>query len=151
MKINRHFGTVALLCTVFLLASCYQQEAAPMAAETAVKNTSSDTTVDPLPSWNEGAAKQSIIDFVNATTTKNSVDFVPVPERIAVFDNDGNLWAEQPMYFQAFFVLDQIKKMAPQHPEWQDKEPFASVLKGDMKSALAGGEHSVAALLAAAH
>ena len=106
---------------------------------------------DPLPSWNDGKAKQSIITFVERVTTQGSPDYVVPAERIATFDNDGTLWCEQPMYVQAFFVLDRIKQMAPQHPEWQDKEPFASVLKGDMKSALAGGEHAVVALMAAAH
>jgi phosphoserine phosphatase len=106
---------------------------------------------DPLPSWNEGAPKQAITTFVEKVTKPGSADFVPPAERIATFDNDGTLWSEQPMYVQAFFVFDQIKKMAPQHPEWKDKEPFASVLKGDLKTALAGGEHAVAALMAAAH
>ena len=84
---------------------------------------------DPLPSWNEGETKQSIVDFVKATTEKRSPDFVPEPERIAVFDNDGTLWAEQPMYFQFLFALDRVKALAPQHPEWKDKEPFASLLR----------------------
>ncbi len=106
---------------------------------------------DPLPSWNDGKAKQSIITFVERVTTEGSPDYVVPAERIATFDNDGTLWCEQPMYVQAFFVLDRIKQMTPQHPEWKDKEPFASVLKGDMKSALAGGEHAVVALMAAAH
>lgn len=108
-------------------------------------------SADPLPSWNESASKKAVIAFVDKVTTPGSADFAPVAERIAVFDNDGTLWCEQPMYVQAFFVLDRIKQMAPQHPEWKDKEPFASVLKGDMKSALAGGEHAVAALMAATH
>ncbi len=106
---------------------------------------------DPLPSWNEGAAKQSIVDFVEATTKKHSTDFVPETERIAVFDNDGTLWAEQPMYFQAFFIFDRIKALAPEHPEWQTKEPFASVLRGDMKAALAGGEHALMEMAMATH
>jgi hypothetical protein len=93
----------------------------------------------PLPSWNDGKAKQSIIAFVQKVTKPGSPDFVPVPERIAVFNNDGTLWAEQPMYFQLAFTLDRVKALAPQHPEWKDKEPFASLLKGDLKSALAGG------------
>jgi hypothetical protein len=92
-----------------------------------------------LPSWNDGKAKQSIIAFVQKVTKPGSPDFVPVPERIAVFNNDGTLWAEQPMYFQLAFTLDRVKALAPQHPEWKDKEPFASLLKGDLKSALAGG------------
>ena len=95
---------------------------------------------DPLPSWRNGPAKQSIISFINKTTQTGSPDFVRIEERIAVFDNDGTLWSEQPMYFQLFFALDRVKALAPQHPEWQEKEPFASVLKGDMKGVMAGGE-----------
>jgi phosphoglycolate phosphatase-like HAD superfamily hydrolase len=106
---------------------------------------------DPLPSWNNGPAKQSIMAFVEKVTKEGSPDFVPVPERIAVFDNDGTLWAEQPMYFQAFFVFDRIKALAPQHPEWKDKEPFASVLKGDVKSALAGGDRALMEMVMATH
>ena len=89
-------------------------------------------SADPLPSWNDGPAKQSIVAFVEKVTREGSPDFVPVAERIATFDNDGCLWAEQPMYFQAFFVFDRIKALAPQYPEWKDKEPFASVLKGNV-------------------
>jgi len=98
---------------------------------------------DPLPSWKDGQTKQSIIDFVAKVTKERSPDFVPVVERIAVFDNDGTLWAEQPMYFQLAFILDRVKALAPQHPEWKHEEPFASVLKGDVKRALAGGEHAL--------
>jgi phosphoglycolate phosphatase-like HAD superfamily hydrolase len=106
---------------------------------------------DPLPSWNETAPKKAIIAFVEKVTRPGSPDFVPVPERIAVFDNDGCLWSEQPMYSQAFFIFDRIKQLAPQHPEWKTKEPFASVLKGDMKSALAGGEHALLEMAMATH
>jgi phosphoglycolate phosphatase-like HAD superfamily hydrolase len=106
---------------------------------------------DPLPSWNDGKTKQSIVTFVEKVTKEGSPDFVPVAERIATFDNDGCLWAEQPMYFQAFFVFDRIKALAPQHPEWKEKEPFASVLKGDVKSALAGGEHALLEMVMATH
>ena len=95
---------------------------------------------DPLPSWNDGPAKTTIIEFVSKVTKKGSPDFVPPAERIAVFDNDGTLWAEQPMYFQLFFALDRVKALAPQHPEWKEEEPFASLLKGDVKGVLAGGE-----------
>lgn len=105
---------------------------------------------DPLPSWNDGKAKQSIVDFVRRVTAPG-VDFVPAPERIAVFDNDGTLWAEQPMYFQALFVFDRIRALAPQHPEWKDQEPFASVLRGDASSALAGGERALIEMLMATH
>jgi phosphoserine phosphatase len=106
---------------------------------------------DPLPSWNQGPAKQSIVAFVEKVTRPGSPDFVPVPERIATFDNDGTLWAEQPMYFQAFFVFDRVKAMAPQHPEWKDQEPFASVLKGDVRGALAGGEKAMMEMVMATH
>ena len=106
---------------------------------------------DPLPSWNDGKAKQAITSFVKKVTKEGSPDFVPAPERIAVFDNDGTLWAEQPMYFQALFIFDRIKALAPQHPEWKEKEPFASVLKGDVKSALAGGEHALMEMAMATH
>ena len=113
--------------------------------------TSSVLAADPLPSWNDTSPKQAIIAFVEKVTKAGTPDFVPVPERIAVFDNDGCLWAEQPMYFQLFFALDRIKALAPQHPEWKDKEPFASLLKGDVKSALAGGEHALAQIVMATH
>jgi len=106
---------------------------------------------DPLPSWNDGAAKKSIIAFVEKVTKRGSPDFVPAAERIATFDNDGTLWAEQPMYFQLFFALDRVKALAPQHPEWKDKEPFASILKGDVKVALAGGERALVEIFMATH
>jgi phosphoserine phosphatase len=106
---------------------------------------------DPLPSWNDGPAKQSIISFVEKVTKAGSPEFVPVAERIAVFDNDGTLWCEQPVYFQMFFILDRIKELAPQHPEWKDKEPFASVLKGDLKSAMAGGARAIMEMVMATH
>ncbi|TIQ49529.1 MAG: haloacid dehalogenase-like hydrolase, partial [Mesorhizobium sp.] len=98
-----------------------------------------------------GEAKQSIVRFVESVTKEGSADFVPVPERIAVFDNDGTLWSEQPMYFQLLFALDRIKALAPQHPEWKDKEPFASLLKGNVKAALAGGEPAIMQIVMATH
>ena len=106
---------------------------------------------DPLPSWNDGPAKQAIVAFVAKVTKKGSPDFVPPAERIATFDNDGTLYAEQPMYFQLIFALDRVKALAPQHPEWKDKEPFASLLKGDVKGALAGGEKAMVDIVMATH
>jgi phosphoserine phosphatase len=106
---------------------------------------------DPLSSWNDGKAKQSVVAFVEKVTKEGSPDFVPAPERIATFDNDGTLWAEQPMYFQLLFALDRVKTLAPQHPEWKDKEPFASLLKGDVKGALAGGEPAIFQIVMATH
>jgi phosphoserine phosphatase len=105
----------------------------------------------PLPSWNDGNAKQSIVEFVKRVTTKGAKDFVQPAERIAVFDNDGTLWAEQPIYFQLAFALDRVKALAPRHPEWQDKEPFASLIKGDVKGALAGGEKALVEIVMATH
>jgi phosphoglycolate phosphatase-like HAD superfamily hydrolase len=106
---------------------------------------------DALLSWNDGPAKQSIVAFVERVTAQGTADFVTVPERIAVFDNDGTLWAEQPMYFQLLFALDRVKTLAPQHPEWKSQEPFASLLKGDVKGALAGGEPAIAKIVLATH
>ena len=106
---------------------------------------------DPLPSWNDGKAKQSIIELVAKVTKPDSPDFVPVAERIATFDNDGTLWCEKPVAVQLYFALDRVKALAPQHPEWQTKEPFASLLKGDVKSAMAGGEHALLEIIMATH
>jgi len=106
---------------------------------------------DPLPSWKEGGAKQSIFNFVQRVTAPGGKDFVPEPERVAVFDNDGTLWAEQPLYFQLVFALDRVKALAPKHPEWKEKEPFKSVLAGDLKSVLAGGEHALVELIMVSH
>jgi phosphoserine phosphatase len=106
---------------------------------------------DPLPSWNDTAPKKAIISFVEQVTKEGSPDFIPAAERIATFDNDGTLWCEQPMYFQGMFVLDRIKAMVTQHPEWHEKEPFASVIKGDIKGALAGGEKALTELVMATH
>ncbi len=106
---------------------------------------------DPLPSWNDGEAKQSIIAFVTRVTKEGSSEFVSPAERIATFDNDGTLWAEQPLYFQLLFALDRVKRLAPQHPEWKDKEPFASLLEGDVQAALAGGDRAILEIVMATH
>mgnify|MGYP000159195117 CR=1 FL=1 len=106
---------------------------------------------DPLPSWKDTHSKKAIIAFVDKVTTPGSPDYVAPAERIATFDNDGCLWSEQPMYFQAFYIFDRIKALAPDHPEWKEKEPFASVLKGDVKGALAGGEKALLEMAMATH
>src|ERR1700733_9121166 len=103
----------------------------------------STRAADPLASWNDCKAKQAILDFVAKVTKQGSPDFVPVADRIAVFDNDGTLWSEQPMYNQLAFALDRVQALAPRHPEWQMTEPFASLLKGDLKNALAGGQKAL--------
>jgi haloacid dehalogenase-like hydrolase len=106
---------------------------------------------DPLPSWNDTAPKKAIMAFVAKVTTEGSPDFVAVPDRIATFDNDGTLWTEKPLPFQLVFALDEVKAMAPQHPEWKSKEPFASVLKGDMKGVMASGEKGLVEIISATH
>ncbi|WOX05147.1 HAD family hydrolase [Microbulbifer pacificus] len=124
--------TVGLL--IFFLVNAIPAQAAP-----------------PLPSWNEGPTKSAIVEFVEKVTKKGSPDFVPENQRIATFDNDGTLWAEQPVYFQLIYAIDQVKKMAPEHPEWKTEEPFASVLKGDMKNVIASGKEGLMKILAATH
>src|SRR6267378_2911152 len=106
---------------------------------------------DPLPSWNDTAAKKAIVTFVERVTKDGSPDLVQPAERIATFDNDGTLWTEQPIYFQLAFALDRVKVLAPQHPEWRDKEPFASLFKGDLKGALAGGEAAIFEIVTVTH
>lgn len=130
----------------FAIIGCQSepQEQAEVAAEEVV-------SVDPLPSWNEGATKKAIMDFVKKTTTEGSADFVEVKNRIATFDNDGNLWSEQPMYFQLIFAIDRIKAMAPDHPEWKQKEPFKSILEGNLEKALTGGTSAILSLMMTTH
>jgi phosphoglycolate phosphatase-like HAD superfamily hydrolase len=106
---------------------------------------------DALPSWSEGATKGAIVEFVAKVTAKGGKDYVPPAQRIATFDNDGTLWAEQPIYFQFLFAIDRIKALASKHPAWKDQEPYASLLKGDMKAALAGGEHALLEMVHASH
>jgi hypothetical protein len=109
------------------------------------------TQSGPLPSWNEGASKQAVLDFVAAVTEEGGGQFVPVDERIATFDNDGTLWTEQPMYAQAFFILDQITTLAPAHPEWATEPPYAAVLSGDQAAMKQFSEEDLGKLVVAAH
>jgi hypothetical protein len=106
---------------------------------------------DPLPSWNDVASKNAIVAFVDRVTRQGSPDFVPEGDRIAAFDNDGTLWAEQPLYSQLFFALDRVKALAPEHPEWREEEPFASLLKGNVRDVLAGGEKALMPIVLATH
>ncbi len=106
---------------------------------------------DPLASWNDTPTKQAIVSFVKKVTTEGSPDYIPPTERIATFDNDGCLWAEQPAYFQLIFALDRIKAMAEDHPEWKTTEPFKSVLAGDMEAVMASGKEGLAKIIAATH
>ena len=119
--------------------SMQQQQTRALAALFMITAASTTFAQDPLPSWNDGAAKSAIVAFVDNVTDEKSPGFVPVPERIATFDNDGCLWSEQPLYFQGLFAFDQIRNMAPDHPDWNTKEPFKSVLAGDVTGLLATG------------
>jgi phosphoglycolate phosphatase-like HAD superfamily hydrolase len=110
-----------------------------------------DQVTDPLPSWNHGLTKRAIVEFVTRVTKPDSLEFVPLAERIALFDNDGTLWAEQPTFVQALFALDRIRQLAPQHPEWKTREPFASVLRGDAQSALTAGMQALVEMAMASH
>jgi phosphoserine phosphatase len=108
-------------------------------------------TTEPLPSWNDGPARASIVEFVGKVTKQGSPEFVPEADRIAVFDNDGTLWSEQPAYFQLLFAIDRVKALAPQHPEWKTQQPFKAVLDGDMKTLAAAGEKGLLELVMATH
>jgi phosphoserine phosphatase len=104
-----------------------------------------------LPSWNDGASKQAIIRFVQEVSDAGSPAYIEPAGRIAVFDNDGTLWSEQPLYFQLAFALDRVRELAPEHPEWKQEQPFKAVLEGDLKTVLAGGEHALLELVMATH
>lgn len=119
--------------------------------ETKEITTTVDEIVDPLPSWNDGATKQAILAYVQDVTNTESSNFIPVSERIATFDNDGNLWSEQPAYFQFFFAIDRIKALADVHPEWKTTQPYQSVLENDMKTLMSFGEHGLMEIVMASH
>ena len=106
---------------------------------------------DSLPSWNEGTSKNSVIAYVTSVTNSKSPDFIPVVDRIAVFDNDGTLWSERPVYFQLFFAIDRVKALAAQHPEWKTTQPFQAVLENDMKALMASGKKGLLELVMATH
>jgi hypothetical protein len=106
---------------------------------------------DPLPSWNDGPAKEAIVAFVEKVTEEGAADYVPPADRIATFDNDGNLWAERPVYFQLLFAIDRVKALAPEHPEWTDKQPFKAVLEDDMDTLAKSGHEGIAELVMASH
>lgn len=138
---------LAIYC-VFLF-SCNQK------TETKVEGTIADVKngvkSDPLPSWNSGQTKSSIVEFVKNSTKEGNAKFIPAADRIACFDNDGTLWSEQPMYFQLAFTIDRVKALAPKHPEWKTRQPFKALLEGDMKTVMAGGEHALLEIVMATH
>ena len=128
-----------LFPALLLIAAC----AAPAPEPPAV--------ADPLPSWNATATKAALLSFVERVTQQGGAEYVPPSERIAVFDNDGNLWAEQPLYFQAIYIFDRIRALAGEHPEWAEEEPYASVLRGDDEGALAGGTEALLQMAMTTH
>lgn len=141
MKRRNTVWVYQLLFLVFVLLFNYGFNNFDVNANTEISISSINSDI--LPSWNDTEQKRAIINFVEKVTTKGSPDFVPVSERIATFDNDGTLWSEQPMYFQFYFIFDRIKLMAPQHPEWKDKQPFKAVLENDIKTVLESGPEAI--------
>jgi phosphoglycolate phosphatase-like HAD superfamily hydrolase len=139
------------LLTVLILASACTRSATPTEPPAPTTARAAAPEPPPLPSWNDGAAKKSITDFVERVTKQGGPDFVPPAERIATFDNDGTLWSEKPVPFQVMFAFDRVKALASQHPDWKTKAPFASVLKGDMAGVAATGEKGVLAIVGATH
>jgi hypothetical protein len=139
-----------LLLLLALLAAACQAAPEIQAPPSALPSTDADGAAA-LPSWNDGPSRNAILDFVRRVTEQGSPDFVPSPERIATFDNDGTLWGEQPMYVQLAFALDRVKSLAPQHADWKSRQPFKGALEGDPKAVIASGERGIAELLAATH
>ncbi|NRA93827.1 MAG: haloacid dehalogenase-like hydrolase [Psychroserpens sp.] len=142
----KNFIQLTFLLLIMFLCSCIENE--NLNKENMSKKTQENH--DPLPSWNDGATKTAIIDFVTKVTTEGS-DFVPVEDRIASFDNDGNLWAEQPVYFQIIYAMDRIKAMADQHPEWNDQEPYKSIIANDMKGVMKTGMKELMQMIMTTH
>ena len=138
---------LSFLVASFLLSSCTDK-----ITQTNENVTEShELKIDPLPSWNNTSTKKEIVAYVGTVTDKNHPDFIPISERIATFDNDGNLWSEQPAYFQLFFAIDRVKAMASDHPEWASKQPFKAVLENDMEELAKQGEHGLLQLVMATH
>ena len=133
--------------SLLLILGCKDQ---PKSAEV-TKDVAPQVKVDPLPSWNEGAAKKAIIDYVSMVSDSASNNFVPESSRIATFDNDGTLWAEQPAYFQLFFAMDRIKAMAKDHPEWKNQQPFKAILEDDMATLSQQGMQGIVTMVMTSH
>ncbi|WP_298534145.1 HAD family hydrolase [uncultured Algibacter sp.] len=142
--VNKSFVLVLILILSFI-TSCNTEKNKP------IKSDETQKIADPLPSWNDVTSKQNIIDFVSDVTNENSENFIPIKDRISTFDNDGNLWSEQPAYFQLFFAIDRVKALASEHPEWKDKQPFKAVIEDDMKTLIQQGEHGILTLVMESH
>jgi len=140
--------SLVVLASAVALTACGDR---PPQTSGTIDQTTAAATAPVLPSWNQGATRQSIVDFVERVTDPASPDYVPPPERVAVFDNDGTLWSEQPMYFQLLFALDRVRAMADDHPEWRSTEPFRAVLGDDREALAAIGMHELVELVMATH
>ncbi len=142
----KNFYYLFLASIIFLISNCKEES-----KESSISQTVEAIVLDPLPSWNDVQSKNDIVDYVKNVTNSNSVDFIPIADRIATFDNDGNLWSEQPAYFQLFFAIDRVKAMAADHPEWKETQPFKAVLENDMTALAKQGEHGLLQLVMATH
>jgi len=142
----KNFYYLVLVSFIFLTSNCKEES-----KESSISQTVEAIVLDPLPSWNDVQSKNDIVDYVKNVTNSNSVDFIPIADRIATFDNDGNLWSEQPAYFQLFFAIDRVKAMAADHPEWKETQPFKAVLENDMTALAKQGEHGLLQLVMATH
>lgn len=145
MNIKPNFQLTILAFCTMLIFSCNTKK------EQVQENIAAIETTDPLPSWNEGPTKAAILNYVSDVTNPESKNFIPIIDRVSTFDNDGNLWSEQPAYFQLFFAIDRIKALAPEHPEWKEKQPYKSVLEDDMASLMSYGEHGLIEIVMATH
>jgi phosphoserine phosphatase len=137
---------ISILLILFVLVACKNK-----ADSTETPITTTKIVVDPLPSWNDTTTKEEIIAYVTDVTNAQSGNFIPISDRISTFDNDGNLWAEQPAYFQLFFAIDRVKALAGDHPEWKTEQPFKAVLENDMETLMKSGEHGLLQLVMASH
>ena len=143
MKLKSLFQLLIGLLAILITNSCIQE-----------KKRFKDnivTKANPLPSWNESASKKAIISYINDVTNENSLNFIPIKDRIATFDNDGTLWSEKPAYFQLFFAIDRVKELAKNHPEWKTKQPFKAVLDNDIEELTKQGNLGLMTLLQASH
>jgi hypothetical protein len=156
--VGQGFSSALLIAAAVLFVvapGCRSEPAAGASAQSASSPrpdaVSRSPSSDPLPSWNDGPSKKAIVDFIGRITREGGPDFVAPAARIATFDNDGTLWAEQPIYVQLAFALDRVKALAPEHPDWKDKQPFKAVLEGDRKALVASGEKGLLEILAVSH
>ena len=140
----KYFHKILLLVLLFSFYSCKQ-------SEKEVSKNISAVSDDPLPSWNEGEVKSAIIEYVTRVTDSSNNEFIPVEDRIATFDNDGNLWSEQPYYYQLAFAMDRIREMAAENPGWSNEQPFKAAIDGDMQTVLSSGTHGLLELVMVSH